>query len=168
MGIPYFHVEVFKRVFGMFREACERHGYTASPEQMGWGVPVYVSTSDEQARREFEPHLWYFARKLMKGITTTPPGYTSASSAVAIMKNQDKFLPAQETWRQVEEGSFAIVGSPATVRDKINHLRKEIGAGVMLTGCQAGSMPHEMARRSMELFASEVLPHIREADLVSV
>jgi hypothetical protein len=37
----------------------------------------------------------------------------------------------------------------------------------MLTGCQAGSMPNEMARASMELFAAEVLPHIRESEPVA-
>jgi alkanesulfonate monooxygenase SsuD/methylene tetrahydromethanopterin reductase-like flavin-dependent oxidoreductase (luciferase family) len=167
MGIPFFHADVFKQVFAMFREACARHGYTPAPEQMGWGVPVYVSTSDDRARKEFEPHLWYFAKKLMKGITLTPPGYTSPKSAAAVARNLDKFLANQTTWKQIEEGSFAIVGSPATVRDKILHLRREIGAGVMLTGCQAGSMPNEMARASMELFAAEVLPHIRESEPVA-
>ena len=34
MGIPYFHIDVFKRVFERFREACEKKGYTASPAQM--------------------------------------------------------------------------------------------------------------------------------------
>jgi alkanesulfonate monooxygenase SsuD/methylene tetrahydromethanopterin reductase-like flavin-dependent oxidoreductase (luciferase family) len=162
MGIPYFHIDVVRQVFSLFREACERHGYSAAPEQLGWGVPVYVSTSDSLARKEFEPHVWYFARKLMKGITLTPPGYTSARSALAVRQNMRKFLAAQETWKQVEEGGFAIVGSPRTVRDRLVELQKELGAGVLLTGCQAGSMPDSMARRSMELFASEVMPHLRQ------
>ena len=34
-------------------------------------------------------------------------------------------------------------------------------AGVVLTGCQTGATGHEQARRSMELFAREVLPHLR-------
>src|SRR5207253_19045 len=74
MGIPYFHLDVFRRVFGQFREACARAGYTAKPEQMGWGIPVYVAETDRQAREEFEPHLWYFVRKHMKNINITPPG----------------------------------------------------------------------------------------------
>ena len=45
---------------------------------MGWGVPIYVAETDKQAREEFEPHLWYFVRNLLKGIGLTPPGYTSA------------------------------------------------------------------------------------------
>jgi alkanesulfonate monooxygenase SsuD/methylene tetrahydromethanopterin reductase-like flavin-dependent oxidoreductase (luciferase family) len=75
MGIPYFHFDVFRKVFSLFREACEKAGYAADPGQMGWGVPIYVAETDAQARREFEPHLWYFVRNLLKNINLVPPGF---------------------------------------------------------------------------------------------
>jgi alkanesulfonate monooxygenase SsuD/methylene tetrahydromethanopterin reductase-like flavin-dependent oxidoreductase (luciferase family) len=154
---------VFRKVFDLFRDACAKAGYTADPGQMGWGVPIYVAETDAQARAEFEPHFWYFVRNLMKNITLTPPGYTSARSALAILKNRSQFLPEQKSWDDVEKGVFAIVGSPETVRQKLNHYRKELGCGVVLTGCQTGTMAHELARKSMELLAREVLPHVRDA-----
>jgi alkanesulfonate monooxygenase SsuD/methylene tetrahydromethanopterin reductase-like flavin-dependent oxidoreductase (luciferase family) len=163
MGIPYFHIDVFRKVFDQFRDACAKAGYTAAPEQMGWGVPIYVAETDDQARAEFEPHFWYFVRNLMKNISLTPPGYTSARSALAIIKNRSQFLPEQKGWDDVEKGVFAIVGSPETVRQKLNRYRKELGCGVVLTGCQTGTMPHKQARKSMELLAREVLPHVRDA-----
>jgi alkanesulfonate monooxygenase SsuD/methylene tetrahydromethanopterin reductase-like flavin-dependent oxidoreductase (luciferase family) len=163
MGVPYFHIDVFRRVFAQFREACSRAGYTADPEQMGWGVPIYVAETDRQAREEFEPHFWYFVKNLMKGIGVTPPGYTSAKSAAAILKNQKYFLYTQKSWDDVEKGIFAIVGSPATVRQKLAQYQKELGCGVVLTGCQTGTLSHELARKSMELLAREVLPYVREA-----
>jgi alkanesulfonate monooxygenase SsuD/methylene tetrahydromethanopterin reductase-like flavin-dependent oxidoreductase (luciferase family) len=164
MGVPYFHMNTFRRVFAQFREACERAGYTAKPEQMGWGVPTYVAETDRQAREEFEPHLWYFVRNLLKGIglCLSPPGYTSAKSALAIIKNHGAFLATQNTWQDIENGVFAIVGSPETVRQQLDQYRKELGVGVVLTGCQTGTLPHELARKSMELLAREVLPHVRE------
>lgn len=168
MGVPYFHMDVFRRVFSQFREACERAGYTARPEQMGWGVPIYVAETDRQARAEFEPHFWYFVRNLLKGIGITPPGYTSARSALAILKNRSLFLSEQKTWDDIEKGVFAIVGSPETVRQKINHYRKELGVGVVLTGSQTGTLNHEQARRSLELFGREVLPHVRDAQEAEV
>ena len=161
MGIPYFDLDTFRRVFGLFREACQKAGYEARPEQMGWGLPIYVSETDARAREEFEPHLWYFVRNCMKGLTLSPPGYTSPRSALAILKARGRFLNPEMTWDDVEQGVYAIVGSPATVRDKLNHYRKELGVGVILTGCQPGSLPHELARKSMALFAAEVLPHVR-------
>jgi alkanesulfonate monooxygenase SsuD/methylene tetrahydromethanopterin reductase-like flavin-dependent oxidoreductase (luciferase family) len=162
MGIPYFHIDVFRRVFAQFREACGKAGYTPKPEQMGWGVPVYVAETDRQAREEFEPHFWHFARNHLKKITLAPPGYTSARSALAILKNRGTFLYEQQDWSDIERGVFAIVGSPATVRQQINQYRKELGVGVVLTGCQAGTLPHPLARKSMELFAREVLPHVKD------
>ncbi|MCI0683468.1 MAG: LLM class flavin-dependent oxidoreductase [Gemmataceae bacterium] len=163
MGVPYFHIDVFRRVFQQFRDACAAAGYTASPEQMGWGVPIYVAETDKQARAEFEQPFWYFVKNLMKNIRLAPPGYTSPQSALAILKNQSLFLYSQKSWDDVEKGVFAIVGSPATVRQKLEHYQKELGCGVVLTGCQTGTMPHELARKSMELFAREVMPHTRGA-----
>ena len=163
MGIPYFHIDVFRRVFAQFREACARAGYTAAPEQMGWGVPVYVAETDRQAREEFEPAFWYFIRNLLKGISLTPPGYTSAKSAAAIVKNHKYFLAAQKTWDDIEQGVYAIVGSPQTVRQKLEQYQKELGVGVVLTGCQTGTAGHDLARKSMELLAREVLPYTRGA-----
>jgi alkanesulfonate monooxygenase SsuD/methylene tetrahydromethanopterin reductase-like flavin-dependent oxidoreductase (luciferase family) len=98
----------------------------------------------------------------MKNITMAPPGYTSAKSAAAIIKNRKYFLPEQKTWDDLEKGVYAIVGSPATVRQKLNEYRKQLGVGVVLTGCQSGTLPHELARKSMELFARDVLPQVKE------
>src|SRR5262249_31457827 len=154
--------ECYRCVFAQFREACDKAGYQADPEQMGWGVPIYVAETDRQAREEFEPHFWYFVKNLLKGIGLAPPGYTTPRSALAIIKNQNKFLAVQETWDQVERGVYAIVGSPATVRQKLENYQKELGAGVILTGCQSGSLPHELARKSMELLAREVLPQVKD------
>ena len=95
------------------------------------------------------------------GIGTSPPGYTSAKSAAAILKNQKYFLYTQKTWDDIETGVFAIVGSPQTVRQKLERYQKELGVGVVLTGCQTGTLPHELARKSMELLAREVLPYTR-------
>ena len=162
MGVPYFHIDVFRRVFVQFREACSRAGYTADPDQMGWGVPIYVAETDRQAREDFEPHFWYFVKNLMKGIGLTPPGYTSAKSAAAILKNQKHFLYTQKTWDDIERGTFAIVGSPVTVRQKLAQYQKELGCGVVLTGCQTGTLSHELTRKSMELLAREVLPYVRD------
>jgi alkanesulfonate monooxygenase SsuD/methylene tetrahydromethanopterin reductase-like flavin-dependent oxidoreductase (luciferase family) len=161
MGIPYFPIDVFRKVFALFREACGKAGYEARPEQMGWGVPIYVAETDQQARKEFEPHFWYFVRNLLKGILLAPPGYTSARSALAILKNRGTFLYEKKSWDEVEKGVYAIVGSPATVRQMLNHYRKELGAGVVMTGCQTGALPHQLARKSMELLAKEVLPFAR-------
>ena len=161
MGIPYFHIDVFRKNFEFFRNACEKEGYTADPEQMGWLVPIYVGETDEQARKEFEPHVGYFARKLLKGINASPPGYTSVRSVVKILESSDKFMLWCETWDQIMEGDYVICGSPETVRAKLEERIDELGVGNVLGLFRLGSLPTDLTRRSLTLFAEEVLPKLR-------
>lgn len=161
MGIPYFHIRVFERNFAFFREACEKEGYTASPDQMGWLVPIYVAETDEQAREEFEPHVWYFVRKLLKGINASPPGYTSVRSAVKILESSGDFMLFCETWEDIEDGSYVICGSPDTVRQKLEELIERLGVGNVLGLFRLGSLPTDLTRRSTKLFAEEVMPKLK-------
>jgi alkanesulfonate monooxygenase SsuD/methylene tetrahydromethanopterin reductase-like flavin-dependent oxidoreductase (luciferase family) len=163
MGIPYFHQDVHKRNFELFREACTKEGYTADGKQMGWLTPIYVAETDAQARAEFEPHLWYFVKKLLPGILLTPPGYTTPRSAVKILDAVQKkqFMLACESWDDVERGGYAIVGSPETVREKLRERLKELGARNLLALLQLGSLPAELTRKNIDLFAREVMPYLR-------
>lgn len=71
------------------------------------------------------------------------------------------FMRYQETWDQIEQGAYAIVGSPETVRDKlIDHMGK-LGTGNLLGIFQLGSLPHELTVKSMTMFAESVLPALR-------
>ncbi|MCO6459259.1 MAG: LLM class flavin-dependent oxidoreductase [Pirellulaceae bacterium] len=163
MGIPYFHIDFFQRNFDMFREACEKQGYTADPSQLGWLLPIYVAETDEQAWREYEPHLWFFARKLLRGLAVFPPGYTSARSIVGIHRALEKFLSTVETRQQIEAGVYALVGSPETVRDKLIQYARQLGVGNLLGLFQLATLPADLTRRNMTLFAERVMPAVREA-----
>jgi alkanesulfonate monooxygenase SsuD/methylene tetrahydromethanopterin reductase-like flavin-dependent oxidoreductase (luciferase family) len=161
MGIPYFHERVFKKNFDYFREACAREGYAASPDQMGWLVPVYVAETDERARAEYEPHLWHFAKKLLPGINISPPGYTSPRSALKVLGAFGDFLLNVTTWEEVVGGGYAIVGSPSTVRDRMSRMIRGLGVGNVLALCQLATLPGDLTRRNMELFAHAVMPALR-------
>lgn len=163
MGLPYFHIDTNKRVFDRFREVCGKYGYEARPEQMGWGVAVYVAETDRQAYEEFWPHFKYFVHNCLKGIGLVPPGYTSEKSAQAILSQRGAFLSPEHSWQDIEEGYYAIVGSPETVREKLWHCVNYLGVGVLMLGFQAGSLPHSLARQSLSLFAREVLPYLKQA-----
>jgi len=162
MGIPYFHISVFERMFGMFRDACEQEGYTADPLQLGWLVPIYVAETDEQARKEYEEHLWYFVKRLLPGITIQPPGYTSVRSLENILKGAGTFMLNLDTWDQVEDGQYAIVGSPDTVYDKLVANLKRLGTGNLLGLFQLGSLPADLTKKNLTLFAEQVMPRLRQ------
>jgi alkanesulfonate monooxygenase SsuD/methylene tetrahydromethanopterin reductase-like flavin-dependent oxidoreductase (luciferase family) len=161
MGIPYFHIDFFQRNFDGFREACQKNGYTGSPSQLGWLLPIYVAETDEQAWREFEPHLTYFRRKLLKGLTIFPPGYTSVRSMARIHGALGQFLGNVETRQQIESGVYAIIGSPATVRERLAENIRNLGVGNLLGLFQLGTLPAELTRKNMRMFAEEVMPQLR-------
>jgi alkanesulfonate monooxygenase SsuD/methylene tetrahydromethanopterin reductase-like flavin-dependent oxidoreductase (luciferase family) len=162
MGIPYFHIDFFKRNYAMFREICEGEcGYHAHPEQMGLLMPIYVAETDAKARAEFQEHFWYFKDKLIPGLTLSPPGYTSPKSALRVlraMRDGKTWINSVESWEDVERGCFAIVGSPETVAQKLVHHAREIGCGNLLGLFQLGNMPHEKARENARRYAEAVIP----------
>jgi alkanesulfonate monooxygenase SsuD/methylene tetrahydromethanopterin reductase-like flavin-dependent oxidoreductase (luciferase family) len=161
MGIPYFHISVFERMFALMREACTRQGYEADPLQLGWLVPIFVAETDEEARRRFEEHFWYFVRRLLPGINISPPGYTSVQSVENIVKNAGTFALNLKSWDEVVEGHYAIVGSPATVTELLAADVERLGVGNLLGLFQLGTLPADDTRRNLELFATEVMPHLR-------
>ncbi len=161
MGIPYFHIDFFQRNFDMFREAAQKNGYEASPYQLGWLCPIYVAETDEQAWAEYEKHLFYFAKQLLKGLVVLPPGYTSVRSIAGIHGALSKFLIKVENRQQVEDGAYAIVGSPATVKQKLLEYGKRLNVGNLLGLFQLGTLPSDLTQKSMRLFAREVMPALQ-------
>lgn len=161
MGIPYFHLSVFERTFAMMRDACTREGYEADPLQLGWLEPIYVAETDAQARAEYEEHFWYFVKRLLPGIDISPPGYTSLRSIEHILKSRGTFAAHLDTWDEVEEGRYAIVGSPETVADKLADSLGRLGTGNLLGLFQLGTLPDHLTRTSLGLFAEQVMPRLR-------
>src|SRR6185437_2305399 len=161
MGIPYFHIDTFRRVFGLFREACERAGYTADPGQMGWGIPIYVAETDRQAREEFEPHLWYFIRNLLKNIILTPPGYTSAkarslSQRVGRRRGANR-LPDGHTAARTSPQEHGPAGAGGVASCSLNGLRKlkSSAACGFSGGKKPGAMTHLTPARALTIIWSQ-------------
>lgn len=162
MGIPYFHISVFERMFKMMRQACQKEGYEADPLQLGWLVPIFVAETDEEARRRYEDHFWYFVRRLLPGINISPPGYTTVRSLENIFKGIGTFALNLKTWDEVVEGQYAIVGSPETVTGLLTENVERLGVGNLLGLFQLGTLPAEDTMRNLDLFATEVMPKLRE------
>jgi alkanesulfonate monooxygenase SsuD/methylene tetrahydromethanopterin reductase-like flavin-dependent oxidoreductase (luciferase family) len=90
-----------------------------------------------------------------------PPGHTSIESLTRVAGPKRKFVTALTSWSEVEEGMYAVVGSPATVRERMREALKQTGCGIVQGIFQVGSLPHELALKNMTLFAREVMPALR-------
>ena len=165
-ALPYFHYDVYRRNFEQFRECCRKEGYEMDPEQAGYLIPVYVAETDEKAREEYQQHLWYFMKKLLllPPEQAFPPGYITPRSYQNVIGSFTRrhYMGTQNTWEDLMDGRFILAGSPATVREQLTSMVKELGIGILMPLFQIGSLPHTLATKSATLFATDVLPYIRK------
>jgi alkanesulfonate monooxygenase SsuD/methylene tetrahydromethanopterin reductase-like flavin-dependent oxidoreductase (luciferase family) len=112
-------------------------------ETVGINSHVYVAETSERAAKEFFPSYRETMTKL----------------------GRERGWPAL-TWEQFEQGrsprGHLLVGSPEEVAEKIVFQHGLFGHQRFLGQMTVGVMPHEQTLRSIELFATEVAPVVRE------
>jgi alkanesulfonate monooxygenase SsuD/methylene tetrahydromethanopterin reductase-like flavin-dependent oxidoreductase (luciferase family) len=124
-----------------------------------WGVSrhIYVAPTDAQARAEArDAEMWYqealrrflIPDNIDRVHPLLQPGFRIAAERLAHV-----------SWDQLVAETLAI-GSPDTVATKIAEMR-DLGVGEVLCWMNFGGLPQPQVRRSMELFAREVLPNFR-------
>jgi alkanesulfonate monooxygenase SsuD/methylene tetrahydromethanopterin reductase-like flavin-dependent oxidoreductase (luciferase family) len=59
------------------------------------------------------------------------------------------------------ESGIALIGSPRTVLAGIERMRERTGFGILVALLQFGILPDALTRRNMDLFASDVMPHLQ-------
>lgn len=145
-----------------YRDTAEQYGYEAEDRQLGWAVPVYVADSDEQAVREAKVHFELFRNRLLKMPfeMLLPPGYTSRASLKNMMAAKGS-LTQEMTIEMAIEMGMIVCGSPATVRQRLEMHWHAMKFDNLLTMMHFGSLPADLTRRNMELFAQEVLPALQ-------
>jgi alkanesulfonate monooxygenase SsuD/methylene tetrahydromethanopterin reductase-like flavin-dependent oxidoreductase (luciferase family) len=170
-GYTYMSVYAPSRVvlrwFDGYRSAAEELGQTPDPDKLALSIPVYVAETDAQAHREArELLLWLFHKGLKQGPEIVlPPGYMSPSSMRGLLMAGMKPFP-ELTYEELISEGYALVGSPETVSARLRELRDELGFGQLIGLFSIGPITHEQTVRSMELFASQVMPSMRAPQLV--
>jgi alkanesulfonate monooxygenase SsuD/methylene tetrahydromethanopterin reductase-like flavin-dependent oxidoreductase (luciferase family) len=124
-----------------------------------WGVSrqIYVADTDARALEEAKAaELWYqesFRRfvipdRIDDAHPTLQPGFRAMAERLG-----------KVTWDNLVTETLAF-GSPDTVARHIEYMRS-IGVGQVLCWMNFGGLPQAKIRRSMELFAREVMPRFR-------
>ncbi len=155
-------VEHQRKAYDLYRRlAEEKYGYEAQPSQLAFCVPTYVADTDAQAMKEAEPHMmWLFHKGLKTGPFGLPPGYVSEASLAGMMKAQVRNFGSL-SFQELVDAGYIIVGSPATVIEKLQLYTTQLHAGTMVSGCSVGDMPRELVYKNMHLFATQVMPALR-------
>ena len=150
---------------------ANRDAYVAALEKSGrseaeiaallrrWGVSrqIYVADTDAQALAEAkDAELWYqesFRRfvvpeRIEEAHPSLQPGFRAMAEKLG-----------RVTWEDLVRETLAF-GSPDTVARHIAYMR-ELGVGHVLCWMNFGGLPQNKIRRSMELFAREVMPRFQ-------
>lgn len=125
----------------LYRRALDELGQPDLPVAVH--SPGHVAPTDEQARDELWPH--YKAMHDRIGAQRGWPPMTRAQFEVAAGPN----------------GALAV-GSPETVAAKVVRSVTGLGAVRYSMKYSHGTLPHPLLMRSIELFATEVAPAVRE------
>ena len=161
----YSPFKAVNRFLNAYRLQAEKYGYTATADQLGWAAPVYVAETDEQAVREAGPHIETFFNKLLRYPVEMliPPGYLTLQSIKNVQKHKGSLLSSQSVQALIDL-EIAVIGSPDTVRKKIARFHRDANLGYLITMMQFATLPPDLTIKSMELFAREVMPALRELD----
>jgi alkanesulfonate monooxygenase SsuD/methylene tetrahydromethanopterin reductase-like flavin-dependent oxidoreductase (luciferase family) len=163
--LSFFGYIAAKKVADGYWNAMAKRGKPLNPYAMAFAQGVAVAETDAQAERDYAPHLEYFYNRCLHiypGFADAPGYRTLDSIRAAIKAGFPTQLPANLTFKDLIRSGAVIAGSPHTVRERLREAMKSLNCGHLITGLHIGSMPPELARKNTELFAREVMPHLRD------
>jgi alkanesulfonate monooxygenase SsuD/methylene tetrahydromethanopterin reductase-like flavin-dependent oxidoreductase (luciferase family) len=145
----------------IYKRRCAEQGLPApGPDRFAYLGMCYTAETDAQAQAEGEQLLWYL-RRVRHPRFNAPPGYVSPlAQARSILGAAGKGYA--DSYETLQEKGIVMVGSPDTMIERIRTLYERCGVGHLLMMNHAGGMPAHQVRKSLELFAREVYPAVRE------
>ena len=157
-----------REIFDGYRaDYLEIHGEHAPFDRLAYLGLVYVADNETKAREGAEKLLWYMTANKVPGHWSNPPGYHPPKVAAQIMKGArgGAGIPlVADLDDQMARGNV-FAGTPDQVYEQIKSFWEYSGGfGNMLMMGQAGFVTHEETERSMELYASEVFPRLKELE----
>ena len=169
--LSYFGGKSAEQVMDRFWARAAVKGRDANPYRAAFLQVVGVGATDRQAEEEYGKHVEYFYHKLLHlplGYIA-PPGNADYKSLLNVLSAGKNLLQISDFTidlkplkaKDMIEREFVVVGSPATVRQKLEAIAKRLNVGHLMVALQFGSMPHEQAKKNIELFGREVLPHLQ-------
>jgi alkanesulfonate monooxygenase SsuD/methylene tetrahydromethanopterin reductase-like flavin-dependent oxidoreductase (luciferase family) len=138
-----------------------------SPNRAAFAQVICVADTDAEAERLYAEHILYFYNRCLHVFPgfADPPGYRTINTikAGAMSQLTQAAMRSFEnlSWKSLVEGGHVIAGSPATVRDRMVDMIKGLRVGHVFCLLHTGNQPDWKTRLSTELFATKVMPHLR-------
>ncbi len=133
----------YRELLDRFRDSPDDLNPHIKEPKIGAVRHFFVADSDQQADQIAIPAYQVYYNnivKLWRDFGTVPTLFT-------------------DDLRRARAADAAIVGAPKSVREKIAAYFEESGTNYLVLSFAWGGLTHEQSRHSLDLFASEVLPH---------
>jgi alkanesulfonate monooxygenase SsuD/methylene tetrahydromethanopterin reductase-like flavin-dependent oxidoreductase (luciferase family) len=162
--LSYYGARNAEQVAERYWELVARKGRDDNPFRYSFLQLIGVAETDAEAEDLYASHAEYFFNKLL----ATPayyqqiPGCLDYPALVQALQNNPRAginlreLKAKDFFSR----GFVIVGSPRTVREQLMDGMKRLRVGHLLALLHFGSMPTDLCKANIDLFAREVLPHL--------
>ncbi len=166
IGVALASAEIARAQFDSYRALARAAGWEPTRDLFFWDQAVHVAKTDVAAREAFRGPTDYFYRYLLvptrrANELVIQGGYyhDPADRERRLQRVRQRETVTLES--EIEQGR-ALCGSPDTVVEQIRRWVQYVGHGVLNFRFQVGTMPHDEVVASMRLFATEVLPHVRD------
>lgn len=157
-----------KRIFDRFWDIAEKMGKEPNPYRVGFMQTIAVAETDEEAEELYAEHVEYFFQKAIGAIPLhrlALPGGIDIRGVEAILRDPGDFgvymRMKEMSFKELADAGCVIYGSPQTVREQLTQLIRDLRIGNLQAMLQFGSMPHDLTIKNIDLFAGEVLPHLK-------
>ncbi len=157
-----------KSLLDGYWERVAARGKDDSPYRAAFAQVICVADTDAEAEKLYAEHILYFYNRCLHVYPgfADPPGYRTINTLRAGATNQltARAMRSFEslTWKDLVEGGHVIAGSPATVRDRMTDMIKGLHIGHVFCLLHTGNQPDWKTRYSTELFATQVMPELRD------
>lgn len=162
LGLAFTNRPLAAQAARFYREKASELGWQPRPEQIIYQAPIYVGDSDARAFEEFRLAVGGMSGGMsVANRLVANAGYYGLQDAETRARFQN--IGAEQSRgleEQVELGQV-LCGGPDTVVAQLRRLRDEVGCGVVNLIFERG-VPRRLAVSSLERFAKEVLPQVRE------
>ena len=157
-----------QRIFdGLWRTADEL-GVDDNPFRANFAQFVLVADTDREAERLYAEHVAYSVTRGVGHIPmhryTLPGGISPPGLRVLLANSQlaDAHPSEPPSFGQLVESGAIVAGSVATVRDQLADRARSYRVGNLLVMLQMGSMPTDLVKHNIDLFAGQVMPGLKD------
>jgi len=138
----------------LYRDNWEQGGKRRGDEQIQMSYHCYVAENEDEARREGKRYFDDYTEKLLVAVSAWQRQKTDQYKGYEHLVEQIK----RNTFEDALRDTKVFVGTPSQLVEQIEMVSSWYGNVEPSLQINFGNMPKEEAQRTLELFASEVMP----------